>query len=122
MESLFKLVAENLATHGSFRLYVTPPQTDLNPSLTFWKSKLAPASLIHFAHGDSSPGLIQSLLDGAADYPVPGTVITPATADVDEEGPAVEIEAERSRYQSASASSKVPDEERKTPKWFRLGK
>jgi tether containing UBX domain for GLUT4 len=126
VESLFKLVAENLAFPGSFRLYVTPPQTDLDPSMTFWKSKLAPASLIHFAHGDSSPGLSLKLLEGAIDYPITESpVFVSGANDAHEveqadQVDADQVEAERSRQQSISAVSNVTEEKKGKPKWFRL--
>ncbi|KAJ3296620.1 Tether containing UBX domain for GLUT4 [Borealophlyctis nickersoniae] len=76
--SLYTAVRESLATPDRpFVLYMTPPFRTLDPEVTFWKSSLAPASLVYFKWEDgdtaSGGGVVLSQLRKATmeDFPVP---------------------------------------------------
>ncbi|KAJ3371207.1 Tether containing UBX domain for GLUT4 [Kappamyces sp. JEL0680] len=123
VSDLFALVKEHLEVDRPFRLYVTPPHTNLDPAKSFWSQKLAPACLVHFASLDTthagSSFLNQSALASCADYPIalpPEALEAAADSDEEEHRPKPAL-AEPSN----SDPAKKPDETGpKRPKWFKL--
>ncbi|KAJ3049770.1 Tether containing UBX domain for GLUT4 [Rhizophlyctis rosea] len=107
VSTLYDVVRESLITpERPFTLYVTPPFRTLDPAQTFWKSGLAPATLVYFKWSDGDASNTASYLSNERmaaleDFPVPNTTPTPnllGTPPADADKPA--------------------DQEKKKPAWL----
>jgi hypothetical protein len=103
-----------------FRLFISPPQKDLDPSLSFWKQGLSPASVVYF----QSDGL--ELRKDIAENAIPYPTVEDQTVVGDEMEVEEEIEedvlVEDYRPTPSSQAIEPVQTEKKFPKWLKFGK
>lgn len=137
VRELYEVISESLDDAQSsmpFKLYISPPVTDLDPKKNFWSQKLAPASRVYIRFTrpndqDKKPVLKTALLQAALDQPVPSSddsvselaADISATTNPEQEDPQesrivnVANPAEPAFFQSSNQAKKSDK-----PKWFRM--
>ncbi len=124
VSDLFKVVSEHLESpYEAFQLYITPPQTYLDSNTSFWKQKLAPASLVHFAHKSDKgpPYLKHEILSKALDYPVSSPIGTELGLEEEPQPVSEVLDENKPKPSSASTTAPPPNEKLGRPKWFKIG-
>ena len=140
VRELYEMISESLDDTQSsmpFKLYISPPVTDLDPKKNFWSQKLAPASRVYIRFTqpndqDKKPLLKTALLQAAAlDQPVPSSddsVSELAAIDPDGNGSGVlaQDDTQNRRIVNVAnpgepASFQSSNQKRSDkPKWFRM--
>ena len=125
VSSLYKAIESVVSSERKFVLYVTPPHQNLDENVSFWDSKLAPASLVYFNWADGQIDgefLTKEALSLARPFPTEtnaNAVITPlSNAETPNAETLMEVPQKRSILDSFFPAS--PKAEKKQfPKWFK---
>lgn len=100
---------------AAFRLFISPPQKDLDPALSFWKQNLSPASIVYFLSDGME--LRKDIAEKAIEYPsVEDQTVVGDEMEVEEE---VLVEDYRPPQPTQAIETVQP---KKLPKWLKLAK